>query len=426
MSSSSITPKTANDDFETNTKVLHQVQAPHKDVPAADQNKASNLTPVQSDNISKTSTTQVKDSVSDTVVKKAQEKETLDDTEEGTSTNNMQSSEATAIIESQKSTVSQKPGIDQESTGKPLESNSKIESILEKTEPSAPEVEISKQELGFFGFGFGSSKSQSMPNKPSDTNTGKRFGFGGLTEAPSPQSASSVSGKVLGFGSSIFSSASNLISSAVNDEPSKTPPSSRKGSTVSQTAIKSARTPSSRKGSTVSQASLKTPPTSRKGSAASQTSLKTSPIGDTKPSDLEKQDEQETDDKSKAKLDGASLETAKPPDLEKHIDKTPDDKSEIKLSAPLQAASKLEQSSCPICKVKLNVATEELPNFNTCTKCNNNICNQCGFDPMPNQTKVRKSMRHMRSMRSIRHTFDFFFSCIECMTYWLLSLVFKY
>lgn len=351
--------------------------------------------PVQSANISNAGTAQVKDAVNDKVVKKAQEKETFADTKVGAPTKDMQSSEATAIIEDQKSAVSQKPGIDQEPNAKPSDSVSEIKIVHEKPEQkqsksSAPEVEIPKQESGFFGFGFGSSKSQSTPSKPSDTSTGKLSGFGGLTEAPSPQSAPSVSGKVLGFGSSIFSSASNLISSAVNDEPSKTPPSSRKSSTVSQTSIKSATAPSSRKGSTVSQASLKTPPPSRKGSAASQTSLKTSPIGDTKLSDSEKQTKKETDDKSKVKLDGASSEPAKPTDSEKHIEKTPDDKSEVKLSAPLQSASKLEQSSCPICKVQLNVASEKLPNFNTCTKCNNNVCNQCGFDPMPNQTTVRK------------------------------------
>ncbi|KAK3570482.1 hypothetical protein QTP86_019920 [Hemibagrus guttatus] len=394
LSSSNITPKTATDANETSTKDLCEMQGPHKDVPAATQNKASNLTPVQSDNISNTGTTQVKDIINDKVVKKAQEKETFADTKVGAPTKDMHSSKGTAIIEDQKSAVSQKPGIDQEPTAKPSDNNSEIKSVLEKSEQkqsksSAPEVEIPKEESGFFGFGFGSGKSQSTPSKPSDTRTGKLFGFGGLTEAPSQQSAPSVSGKVLGFGSSIFSSASNLISSAVNDEPSRTPPSPRKGSTVSQTSIKSATTPSSRKGSTVSQASLKTPPTSRKGSAASETSLKTSPIGDTKPSDSEKQAEKETDDMSKVKLDGASSEPSKPPDLEKHIEKTPDDKSEIK-SAPLQSASKMEQSSCPICKVQLNVASEGLPNFNTCTKCNNNVCNQCGFDPMPNQTTVKQ------------------------------------
>lgn len=340
----------------------------------------------------------MEDAVNHMAVKKAQEKETLADTKEGTPTKDMLSSEATAILEDQNAALPQKPGIDQEPTGKPTDSNSEINNILEKPEQlqskfSAPEPDISKQESGFFGFGFGSTKSQS---KPSDTSTGKLFGFGGLTEAPSPQSASSVSGKALGFGSSIFSSASNLISSAVHDEPSTAPPSSRKGFTVSQISIKAVTPPSSRKGSTVSQGSLETPPTSRKGSAASQSSFKTSPSGDTKPSDSQKQDEQAADEKSKVKLDGASsehtnhLNQRNTPESEKHIEKPSDVNLEVKSSAPLQSASKLAQSSCPICKVTLNMASEDLPNFNTCTECNNNVCNQCGFDPMPNQSMVRK------------------------------------
>lgn len=375
LSPSNITPKRGTDACETNTKSLQN------DAPPADQNKASNLTPVQNDSISNTDTTQVKDAVNDMVAKKAQEKETLADTKE-----DMLSFEATAIMEEQKSAVPQKPGIEQEPPGKPTDSNLKIHSVLEESKSSAPEQDTSWQESGFFEFGFGSTKSISPQSKPSDTSTGKRFG--GLTEAPSPQSASSVSGKVLGFGSSIFSSASNLISSAVHDEPSTTPPSSRKDSTVSQTSVKTATPPSSRKGSTVSQASCKTPPTSRKGSAASQSSFKTSPTGDTKPSDSQKQDEQEADEKTKFKLDGASLEPGKPPDSQ-CVEKTPNEKSAVKSSAPLQSASKLAQSICPICKVELNMTPEDLPNFNTCTQCNRNVCNQCGFDPMPNQAKVR-------------------------------------
>lgn len=365
-----------------------------------DQNKASNLTSVLTDNISNTDTTQVKDAVNDTVVKKAQEKEPLVDSKEGAPTKDMQISEATAIMEEQKSAVSQKPGVDQEATGKPTDSNSEIKSVLEKPEQlqsksSAPELEISKQESGFFEFGFASTKSKSTPSKASDTSTGKLFSFGGLSEAPSSQSASSVSGKVLGFGSSIFSSASNLISSAVHDESSKTPPRSRKGSTVSQISVKSATPPTSRKGSTVSQASLKTPPTSRKGSAASQASFRTSPTGDIKPSDSQKQDEPSADKKSKVTPDGASSEPAKPSDSH-HIEKTPDEKAEVKASAPLPSASKPDQSCCPICEVKLNTASEDLLNFNTCTECNNNVCNRCGFDPMPDQTKVRHALENCK------------------------------
>lgn len=90
--------------------------------------------------------------------------------------------------------------------------------------------------------------------KPPEKQSGLfGFSFGGTKSRPqSPQlAASAVSGRVLGFGSSFLSSASNLISSAVQDEPSITPPTSRKGSTIS---LKNTTTP----------------PLSRKSSAAHQ------------------------------------------------------------------------------------------------------------------------------------------------------------
>ncbi|KAI5623839.1 protein piccolo isoform X5 [Silurus asotus] len=391
LSPSKIKPKT---DTE-----IHKIQAPNED---ADQNVASNLTP--NENISNAASAQVKDVANDMVVKEAQEKETV--AEVVAPTKDMVSIKAVVINEDHKSGVPQKPEIDQETTGKTTDSKSEINNQVQ-SKSSTPEQKISKQESGLFGFGFSSTKSQSIPSKPSNTgNTEKLFGFGGLTEAPSPQS-SSVSGKVLGFGSSIFSSASNLISSAVHDEPSTTPQSSRKGSTVSQASIKSATPPSSRKSSAVSQTSLKTPPTTRKGSAASQSSFKDSSDGDVNPSDLKKQTVEE---KLKVKVDGTSSEPAKPPDSQKPIEKTPVEKSEVKLCASLQPTANLDQSICPICKVQLNMASEDLPNFNSCTECNSIVCSQCGFDPMPNQTKVKHwlcmNCQKQRAERGIELTKD--------------------
>lgn len=376
LSPSNITTKTATETCETNTKGLAQVPALYKDVPTADHSKAYNQTPVQNDNISKTDTdtSQVKDALNIMLVKKVQEKETLADIKDRAPAKGTLPSEATAIMEDQKA-VSQIPRTEQEPTGKPTDSNSEIISVMRQPEQlqSAPELDIVKRESGFLEFGFGSTKSKSTSSKPDDTSTGKLFGFGGLT-ASSPQSAPSVSGKVLGFGSSIFNSASNLISSAVHDESSTTPPTSRKGSTVSQ-------------------ASLKSPLTSRKSSDTSQSFFKTSP---TKPFDSQKLDEQAADEKLNVKLDGASSKPVTPHDSQ-HIGKTPDEKSEVKSSAPLKSVSKLAQSSCPICKVKLDMTSEDLTNFNTCIECNNIVCSQCGFDLMPNKTQVRKKITVRRA-----------------------------
>lgn len=207
---------------------------------------------------------------------------------------------------------------------------------------SASKAEPPKEESGFFGFGFGGARSRS----------------------PSPQPP--VSDKVLGFGSSFLSSASNLISSVVQDESSTTPPTPRKGSTVSQTSGKSKTPPSSRKGSSVSQ----TPPkataelstgTSRKGSAAFQHSTKLQQAAEDKSLTHKKMEDNPS---AQAKVD---LPSSQPRATDK--------------------SSKSPPKECPLCKVELK---KEPPNFNSCTECKNIVCNLCGFNPNPHQTKVRE------------------------------------
>ncbi|KAI7802121.1 putative protein piccolo, partial [Triplophysa rosa] len=210
---------------------------------------------------------------------------------------------------------------------------------------SPPQAEPPKQESSFFGLGFGGPKVQPAASKPRESATGKLFG--GLTEAarsrsPSPQTVSAVSGKVLGFGSSIFSSASNLITSAVQDESSTTPPTSRKGSTVSQTTVKT------------------TPPTSRKGSTAAPDS-KVLSIGDVKPYVAEK-----------------------------HAEGKPEVKQVAISQPPQKPVSQAVQHTCPICKVHLNTGSKDAKNFTLCTECKTTVCSQCGFNPMPPQSEVKE------------------------------------
>lgn len=208
--------------------------------------------------------------------------------------------------------------------------------ILQQVKSDKPHQE----ESGFFGFGFGGARSRS----------------------PSPQPAvSAVSGKVLGFGSSFLSTASNLISSAVQDEPSTTPPTSRKGSSVSETTPP----PGSRKGSTVSQSLFNnntTYPSSRKGSETTQGSQKAQLSKDTKQSTGQKQEEKTP-----------SLQQAKEPS-----NTVKEDKSETHISKPLPKV-------CPLCKVEL-----KKDQYNSCTECKNIVCNLCGFNPMPHENEVRK------------------------------------
>uniref|UniRef100_A0A9J7Z4C6 Protein piccolo n=1 Tax=Cyprinus carpio carpio TaxID=630221 RepID=A0A9J7Z4C6_CYPCA len=248
----------------------------------------------------------------------------------------------------------------------------------EKSTPPL-QAEPPTQESSFFGFGFSGPKVQPASSKPSESTTGKLFGFGGLTEtarsrSPSPQSVSAVSGKVLGFGSSIFSSASNLISSAVQDEPSTTPPTSRKASTVSQTSAKT------------------TPPTSCKESAVVQASSK---IGDTKPHAGQ--------------------------DAEKPAEKKAEIKQVTAPKPPQKPAPEEGKTNCPLCKVELNIGSKDAKNFNTCTECKTTVCSQCGFNPMPHQTEVRHLIStfntfktHVPFLSSLFHyTVDTVFTYIE-------------
>lgn len=194
--------------------------------------------------------------------------------------------------------------------------------LAAKSEPPT-QPEPPREQSGFFGFRSGGVRSRS----------------------PSPQpSVSAVSGKVLGFGSSFFNSASNLISSAVQDESSTVQPISRKASIVSQISDKS------------------TPPASRKNSEASKDSPKL-------PATTKKE-------QKKTEVTQPSKTTAE------------QTKEQLTSSHSPKASPKPLPKACPICKVGLK---KEPPNYNTCTECKTTVCILCGFNPMPHQPEVRKT-----------------------------------
>lgn len=153
------------------------------------------------------------------------------------------------------------------------------------------------------------------------------FGFVG----PKPDSAKpaeSLGGKMFGFGSSIFSSASTLINSTVQDDSKATPVSPKM------------------------------------------------PVGKATKSPLARKEEQE-------KTPEQVQQTKASPLLQTKVEKAPS-------AAASPAVSKTAQSTCPLCKVKLNFGSKEPANYNSCTECKNTVCNQCGFNPMPNVSEVRK------------------------------------
>lgn len=173
-------------------------------------------------------------------------------------------------------------------------------------------------------------RKQSGATPAPQQESGGLFGFGGpKKEAAKPE----VTGKMFGFGSSIFSSASTLIASAVQDEPKTTPPVSPKMQLAKDTK----------------------PPSVSK-------------------SEQEKKQEQHQQGKAH-------------PAVQAKVEKSPSQTQ--KAAEDSQHASKGGKSTCPICKVVLNVGLKDPPNYNTCTECKNTVCNQCGFNPMPNVKEVR-------------------------------------
>lgn len=130
------------------------------------------------------------------------------------------------------------------------------------------------------------------------------FGFGGSKpQQDTTKSAESLGGKMFGFGSSIFSSASTLISSAVQDEQNL-------------------------------HTTKETPP--------------------------------------------------------KALPQTKTGKTSIDLPKDAVSSIPPKVSTCPLCKVELNVGSKEPSNYKNCTECQKTVCVQCGFNPTPNMSEVRK------------------------------------
>lgn len=176
------------------------------------------------------------------------------------------------------------------------------------------------------------ARKQSSATAAPQQESGGLFGFGGAkTEAAKPEE--SVTGKMFGFGSSIFSSASTLIASAVQDESKTTPPVSPKMQPAKESKQAAAQKPAQDKRQEQPQ-QVKAPPAAQ------------------------------------AKVD-------------KSLTVTPKD------AAASQSVSKGGQSACPICKMVLNTGSKDPPNYSTCTECKSTVCNQCGFNPMPNVKEVR-------------------------------------
>lgn len=222
-------------------------------------------------------------------------------------------------------------------------------------------------------------KTSSSPKTPDQTSqpgakhatpatqqeSGGLFGFSGTKTVPdASKTTESVTGKMFGFGSSIFSSASTLITSTVNDESRTTPPGSRKMSATAQVSPK-----------TAAKISPKSTPSA---------SPKIPPAKETKPLDSQKPPQDQKPEQIKKPEQPQQAKGRSP--VQPSVDKAPS-QPPMEVAAST-GAPKADQSICPLCKVELNMGSKDAPNFNTCTACKTTVCNQCGFNPMPNVGEV--------------------------------------
>lgn len=213
--------------------------------------------------------------------------------------------------------------------------------LTETAKPPAASSQASESVTGKLFGGLGglmdSSKPQEkppeklqekLPPKQEESVAGKLFGgFGGLSESKPPASAS----QMFSFGSSLLSSATNLVTGE-DEKAEVSPPDS----------------PDSGPGS---------PPDSPFSEPGTPPDSESAP--DTPPAHLTKPR------------------------------RTTSVEVEEKTSAakPQQPPASV---SCPLCNVELNVGSSDKANYSLCTECKKTVCNLCGFNPTPHLGEVRK------------------------------------
>lgn len=207
-----------------------------------------------------------------------------------------------------------------------------------------------------------------QPPKPQEQSRRFSLNLGSITDAPKSQPTTpqeTVTGKLFGFGASIFSQASNLISTAGQPGAQS---QSGPGAPAKQGPPPSQPPPQGPPKSTgqVPPAPAKVIPVKKetKAPVAEKLEPKAEQVPTVKRTETEKKPLPVQDSKSSA---------AEP--------------QKAVLAPKLEEASKPE-STCPLCKTELNIGSKDPPNFNTCTECKNQVCNLCGFNPTPHLTQV--------------------------------------
>lgn len=209
-----------------------------------------------------------------------------------------------------------------------------------------------------------------QPPKPPEQSRRFSLSLGSIADAPKSQPTTpqdTVTGKLFGFGASIFSQASNLISTA--GQPGGTHSQSGPGGPAKQAPPPAQPPPSQgppKPTGQVPPAPAKVPPMKKETKAPGAEKL------EPKAEQVPTVKRTETEKKHQAIKD-RTPSTAEPP--------------KVALPPKLEKPPKPE-SACPLCKTELNVGSKEPPNFNTCTECKQQVCNLCGFNPTPHLTEV--------------------------------------
>ncbi|KAG8508435.1 Protein piccolo [Galemys pyrenaicus] len=208
-----------------------------------------------------------------------------------------------------------------------------------------------------------------QPSKPQEQPRRFSLNLGSITDAPKSQPTTpqeTVTGKLFGFGASIFSQASSLISTAGQ-------PASHSQS-VSGASTKQVPPPSQ-------------PPVSQ-GPPKSTSQVPPTP---TKATPVKKETKAPVAEKLEPKAEQAPkikrTEAEKKPPPVKDSKPATAEPQKTGLPPQMEKTPKAE-SACPLCKTELNVGSKDPPNFNTCTECKKQVCNLCGFNPTPHLTEV--------------------------------------
>ncbi|XP_039648128.1 protein piccolo isoform X11 [Perca fluviatilis] len=211
-------------------------------------------------------------------------------------------------------------------------------SLTDTAKPPAAASQAAESVTGKLFGGFGGLMESSKPQaqaapKQEESVAGKLFGgFGGLTETAKPPAAAS---QMFSFGSSLLSSASNLVSGE-DEKAAGSPPGS--------------------------------PLDSGPGSPADS--------GPGSPPD------------SPFSLPGSPPDSDSAPDTPTKSKKPPrtisvEQEEKVPAAKPGPAPASTTKESCPLCNVELNIGSADTPNYSFCTECEKTVCNLCGFNPTP-------------------------------------------